>query len=150
MHTAIFGFDAAHNFIQLQKVVDKGALLRKNPPRQLAGGLRKGQDICVRPLLMRSIDIDLCGCLPASTERSSKGLFAFSDRTTTVMVSGPAWAASQKHRPSATRRRAERPVSEGPQEIQGRVVKTNPVSMNRCLMGALGCRVGYRHLDGDR
>lgn len=65
------------------------------------------------------------GRLPASTERSSQGLFAFLDRTTYVK-SGPAWVASQKHRPSSTRKRAERPVSEGPQKNQGASGEDNP------------------------
>ena len=50
--------------------------IRQNPARQLAGGLWIEEN-CVRPLLMRSKTPLQSGCLPSSTERSSKGLFAF-------------------------------------------------------------------------
>jgi hypothetical protein len=160
MQSANLAIDAAHNFSFLQKVVDKPDLLRKNPPVRCGSlaAVARHRIIDTNPEFLAGLRgpakryfsrLPSQGPAPLSTWGFSLAERFSSDRTTCVK-SGPAWAASQKHRPSATRMRAERPVSEGPQKVQGRVVKTNPVSMNRCLMGALGCRVGYRHLDGDR
>ena len=50
--------------------------IRQNPARQLGGGDIRKPEVCVRPLLMRSKTLGL-PVSPPSTERSSKGLFAF-------------------------------------------------------------------------
>jgi hypothetical protein len=61
----------------------------------------------------------------------------FQDRTTPVR-SGPEWGASQKHRLPDTPEQAGRPVSEGPQKIQGQAVRQTLHRVNRCRHGALG------------
>lgn len=101
------------------------AALTDNSYVTLAGGQIEELDLH-EPLTHAFQDKSLFALsTPASTERSSQGLFAFLDRTTSVK-SGPAWAASHKHRHWDSRPvQAVRPVSEGPQMPTGRVVKTN-------------------------
>lgn len=121
---------------QLWQVGDDGILDKR--PRKCLGGA------CVEDsFLGRRVPPSKLESAHAKGHAPPKRLRGFSmaerfDRPTAVMVSEPAWVPGQKHRPFVTRRRAERPVSEGPHKVRGRVVKTNPVSTNRCLMGVLG------------
>lgn len=77
---------------------------------------------------------DRCG---SSGERRPRAFVRSDSRTPRAEVSLNR-LLGRKDRPSLTPRRAARPVSEGPDKIQGRVVKTNPVSTESLPLGALG------------